>query len=121
MERAVFFPSPPAQSSLISTKHLSNIGGSSVRAESHHLSDIGGKQDPFICLVYIGLPSNPQFLGPQQPEALAKWILGSKGPSGENREYLYELYAALDELGPGSGDRHVSNLVDKCRRFEIWY
>jgi cation transport protein ChaC len=30
------------------------------------------------CLVYIGLPENPQFLGPQDPDALARKILESE-------------------------------------------
>jgi cation transport regulator ChaC len=30
------------------------------------------------CLVYIGLPENPQFLGAQDPDALARKILESK-------------------------------------------
>lgn len=32
------------------------------------------------CLVYIGLPENPQFLGPQDPDALARKILESEFP-----------------------------------------
>lgn len=35
------------------------------------------------CLVYIGLPDNPQFLGPQDPQGLAEHIVTSRGPSGE--------------------------------------
>ncbi|KAJ4345881.1 uncharacterized protein N0V89_012017 [Didymosphaeria variabile] len=58
---------------------------------------------PVNTLVYIGLPSNPQFLGPQDPEALAAHILKSKGPSGENREYLFQLEEALRGLGRGWG------------------
>tara|TARA_R110002003_G_scaffold589_15_gene20692 strand:- start:32387 stop:33004 length:618 start_codon:yes stop_codon:yes gene_type:complete len=73
---------------------------------------------PLRCLVYIGLPSNPQFLGPQEPEALARRILASRGPSGENREYLYNLESALAGLGGESGDRHVSDLVERCRAIE---
>jgi cation transport protein ChaC len=73
---------------------------------------------PIRCLVYIGLPENPQFLGPQDPEALARRIVGSKGPSGENREYLYNLGEALRGLGRESGDRHVEDLVRRCRAIE---
>lgn len=68
--------------------------------------------------MYIGLPSNPQFLGSQDPDALARKILESKGPSGENREYLYMLETALRGLGRGSGDAHVQDLVRKCRALE---
>jgi cation transport protein ChaC len=70
------------------------------------------------CLVYIGLPSNPQFLGPQDPGELAKKILESKGPSGENKEYLYNLEKSLKGLGRESGDKHVQDLVRRCREIE---
>ncbi|KAF2030078.1 ChaC-like protein [Setomelanomma holmii] len=70
------------------------------------------------CLVYIGLPSNPQFLGPQDPDALARKILESTGPSGENREYLYNLEKALLGLSRESEDAHVSDLARRCREIE---
>jgi cation transport protein ChaC len=70
------------------------------------------------CLVYIGMPDNPQFMGPQDPQKLAEHILRSKGPSGENREYLYQLETALLALSPESGDGHVSDLADRCRKLE---
>ena len=70
---------------------------------------------PIKCLVYIGLPENPQFLGPQEPDALARKILESRGPSGE---YLFNLEEALLGLGGESGDRHVGDLVARCRGIE---
>jgi cation transport protein ChaC len=70
------------------------------------------------CMVYIGLPNNPQFLGPQDPQALAVHILRSKGPSGENREYLYMLGEALQALSAESEDEHVRDLVKRCRKLE---
>jgi cation transport protein ChaC len=76
------------------------------------------KSAPICCLVYIGLPENPQFLGPQDPEALARKILESKGPSGENREYLFNLEEALLGLSEESGDKHISDLVARCRKIE---
>jgi len=74
--------------------------------------------DKIQCLLYIGLPTNPQFVGPQDPQALAEHILRSRGPSGENREYLYQLGEALEGLGEGSGDEHVRDLVRRCREIE---
>lgn len=73
---------------------------------------------PIRCLVYIGLPSNPQFLGAQHPDALARKILASRGPSGENREYLFNLEEALLGLSPQSEDEHISDLVKRCRALE---
>ncbi|OAG08689.1 ChaC-domain-containing protein [Paraphaeosphaeria sporulosa] len=73
---------------------------------------------PIQTLVYIGLPSNPQFLGPQDPDELAAHILKSRGPSGENREYLFQLEEALRGLGEGARDEHVRDLVERCRGIE---
>lgn len=73
---------------------------------------------PIKCLVYIGLPDNPQFLGPQDPQALAEKIVQSRGPSGENREYLYQLEEALKDLSEESADEHVFDLARRCREIE---
>ena len=71
------------------------------------------------CMVYIGLPNNPQFTGAQEPQALSEHILRSKGPSGENREYLFMLEQALHDLGSESGDKHVEDLADRVRKLQV--
>lgn len=90
------------------------------------------------CLVYIGLPDNPQFLGPQDPQELAERIVRSRGPSGENKvisflgpswdwvakvsqDYLYQLETALNDLSEESGDEHISDLARRCREIEEVY
>ncbi|KID90207.1 ChaC-like protein [Metarhizium guizhouense ARSEF 977] len=73
---------------------------------------------PMETLVYIGTPDNEQFVGPQDPQKLAQHILNSKGPSGLNRDYLYGLDTALNELSPDSGDYHVSDLAQRVRALE---
>jgi cation transport protein ChaC len=70
-------------------------------------------------LVYIGTPDNDQFLGPQDPQALAEHIFKSEGPSGPNRDYLLSLETALDGLSAESGDGHVKDLARRLRAFEI--
>ena len=70
------------------------------------------------CLVYIGLPDNPQFIGPQDPQILAEHIATHSGPSGENRDYLYSLDQALQELSEESRDEHVHDLARRCRIIE---
>lgn len=66
-------------------------------------------------MVYIGLPSNPQFLGRQDPQDVAEVIARSTGPSGKNSEYLFMLEEALDGLAPESGDGHVWELARRVR------
>ncbi|KAI8953785.1 ChaC-domain-containing protein [Xylaria longipes] len=73
---------------------------------------------PIRTLVYIGTPDNDQFVGPQDPQALAEHIERSEGPSGLNRDYLLELEKALGELSPESGDAHVTDLSDRLREIE---
>ncbi|KAL8973933.1 MAG: hypothetical protein Q9197_001823 [Variospora fuerteventurae] len=67
------------------------------------------------CMVYIGLPENPQFLGVQEAGDVAGVIAKSKGPSGENLEYLFMLERSLRELGERAGDEHVEDLARRVR------
>ena len=87
------------------------------------------KQNPeFIkCLVYVGLPENPQYVGLQDLDSLAAHILRSSGPSGPNKEYLYALEEALNGLiGSGADgvgldkdrDEHIFELAQRCRQLE---
>ena len=69
-------------------------------------------------MVYIGLPTNPQFLGPQDPGDIARVIVSSRGPSGENAEYLFMLESALEGLGESSGDEHVKDLAVRVRNLQ---
>ena len=61
-------------------------------------------------LVYVGLPSNPAFVGPQSLDALAQRIYTCAGPSGPNPEYLLNLAKAVRELAPQSVDHHLFSL-----------
>ncbi|KAL8866596.1 MAG: hypothetical protein Q9174_006207 [Haloplaca sp. 1 TL-2023] len=70
------------------------------------------------CMLYIGLPSNPQFLGVQDQQDLAERIVGCRGPSGENVEYLFMLRDALAELSDGEEDRD-EHVQDLARRVEL--
>lgn len=62
---------------------------------------------------YSGTPENPQFVARESvpgEHELAEHIFRSIGPSGPNKEYLFELHHALEELCPGSKDNHIRNL-----------
>ncbi|GBE79333.1 Glutathione-specific gamma-glutamylcyclotransferase [Sparassis crispa] len=56
---------------------------------------------------YVGRNDNPSFIGSEQIDALAERIWRSVGPSGRNKDYLYELVAAVRRLAPESYDSHL--------------
>ncbi|TKY85760.1 hypothetical protein EX895_005300 [Sporisorium graminicola] len=72
----------------------------------------GGQESLVLknALVYVGLPSNPAFVGPQSLDALAQRIYTCAGPSGPNPEYLLNLAKAVRELAPQSVDHHLFSL-----------
>ena len=54
----------------------------------------------------------------QSAEDVAAVIQRSRGPSGENSEYLVMLETALTCLGSESGDEHVNDLARRVRMTE---
>ncbi|KMT19700.1 hypothetical protein BVRB_1g007560 [Beta vulgaris subsp. vulgaris] len=67
-------------------------------------------------LVYVASSDtslNQNYLGPASLEELAKQIVRAEGPSGPNREYLFQLEKALLELG--CKDAHVMGLAREVR------
>jgi cation transport regulator ChaC len=68
----------------------------------------------FSALVYFAGPDNPHFLGPAPLEDMARHILGARGPSGENLDYLLRLDESLRALS--APDPHVSSLCACVRR-----
>lgn len=92
---------------------IREINGYSIQYTPFHPAD--PSMGDIRCMVYIGMPDNPQFLGPLKPADVAKKINESRGPSGENREYLLQLEKALSTLSSESGDAHVSDLARRVR------
>lgn len=92
---------------------IREINGYSIQYTPFHPAD---RDQPEIqCMVYIGMPDNPQFLGALDPQAVALKINESRGPSGENTEYLLNLEKALVSLSPESHDEHISDLARRVR------
>ncbi|KAE8349958.1 ChaC-domain-containing protein [Aspergillus coremiiformis] len=76
---------------------------------------------PITCMVYIGQPTNPQFLRDpalREPQDVAEVISRGRGQSGKNTEYLYLLEKALEGLGLGSADGYVTDLVRRVKAIE---
>ena len=62
-------------------------------------------------LLYRATPDNDNYLGPASLDAIAAQICSSRGPSGENLEYLLRLGAALREMG--MPDPHIESLIQR--------
>ncbi|CEJ57276.1 hypothetical protein PMG11_05975 [Penicillium brasilianum] len=76
---------------------------------------------PITTMVYIGRPTNPQFLREserREPQDVAQVISAGHGLSGKNTEYLYLLEKALEGLGLGTADVHVTDLVKRVKAIE---
>ncbi|MFT5488207.1 MAG: cation transport protein ChaC [Paracoccaceae bacterium] len=66
-------------------------------------------QRPADGLIYIATPGNPNWLGEAPLPEIAAQVRSSKGPSGQNTEYVVELARALAEMG--ADDPHVFGLA----------
>ncbi|KAJ5270930.1 hypothetical protein N7505_006688 [Penicillium chrysogenum] len=92
----------------------------------HPTVDVEGAGDstgssPIICMVYIGQPTNPQFLrdaAHREPQHVAQVISAGHGLSGKGSEYLFMLEKGLEGLGLGTADVHVTDLVRRVKAIE---
>ncbi|KAJ0700012.1 putative glutathione-specific gamma-glutamylcyclotransferase, gamma-glutamyl cyclotransferase [Helianthus annuus] len=67
-------------------------------------------------MVYIASPdkANINYLGPASVEEIAKQIVHAEGPSGPNRDYLFNLEKTLLQMG--CKDEHVMKIADEARK-----
>ncbi|KAF7349040.1 Gamma-glutamylcyclotransferase [Mycena venus] len=67
---------------------------------------------------YVGRRDNPSFIGSEPLPDLAHRIWISVGPSGPNKEYLYNLANAVRELSPESYDKHLFALEELVKALD---
>ncbi len=67
-------------------------------------------------LLYVATETNPAFLGKATEQAIAQHIFESRGPSGENSEYLLLLAESLRELN--ANDDHVFAIEHHLRELQ---
>lgn len=84
-----------------------------VRDNNEH-----GHLKPFELTIYIGTEDNEWYAGPAPLEEIARQILVSEGPSGTNKEYLYNLAQSMRSMAPGVDDDHLFRLEKLVRRLD---
>ena len=72
--------------------------------------------DAFDVIAYIGKVTDKQYAGPAPIVEMANTILKSVGPSGPNKEYLFNLASALRQLG--IEDEHIFELEEAVKSLE---
>lgn len=79
---------------------------------------------PFVLEFYLATSDNPFYIGNESVETIARHIVASSGPSGTNREYLYQLATAMRQLLTDettmdtSHDPHLFELENLVRTLE---
>ena len=71
----------------------------------------------FDVIAYVGDLSDKQYAGPAPLEDMADTIYRSEGPSGLNKDYLYNLAASLRDV-IGVDDQHVFELEEAVRKLD---
>ncbi|XP_017012134.2 putative glutathione-specific gamma-glutamylcyclotransferase 2 [Drosophila takahashii] len=85
--------------------------------EYQNTTAAGGGGDPIQVIMYVATQANDSYAGDVwQVPCIARQIFSSAGPSGPNREYLFNLAAAMEQLFPGAVDEHLEELVACVRR-----
>ncbi|TIA91975.1 hypothetical protein E3P99_00822 [Wallemia hederae] len=69
-------------------------------------------------LIYVGRLDNEAFVGPEPLKELAMRIATHEGPSGTNKEYLYQLAEHVRRICPESTDHYLEQLTQQVRQYE---
>ncbi|KAH9065015.1 ChaC-like protein [Lactarius vividus] len=82
--------------------------------------DVHGAGDVLVCGAecYVGRNDNPSFVGSEPLEELADTVWHAVGPSGRNKDYVYNLAAAVRALAPEAHDSHLFALEARLRELD---
>eukprot|EP00095_Tigriopus_kingsejongensis_P004457 maker-scaffold168_size293125-snap-gene-0.28 protein:Tk04457 transcript:maker-scaffold168_size293125-snap-gene-0.28-mRNA-1 annotation:"cation transport regulator-like protein 2" len=89
-------------------------GGYSQRRELFYPQN--DTEDPKEVTLYIGEKTHRQYAGPDDLGVMAQTILTRVGPSGPNKDYLYNLAQAMRDIDPL--DQHIFELERAVKTLE---
>jgi cation transport regulator ChaC len=67
-------------------------------------------------LIYIASPDNSAYLGEASVQDIAKQVFSASGPSGRNRDYVYQLAEALRQHD--ENDEHVFQIEQALKKMK---
>jgi cation transport regulator ChaC len=102
---------PRVAEEIIASLDIRELGGYERHRLAVHCEGASGIEE---ALCYVAGVRNEHYLGPAPVDQIAEQVLGARGPSGTNREYLFELEHALERHG--MLDAHTAELADAVRR-----
>jgi len=105
---AVYFVAAPADALLVELDYRERAGYERVSL------DVTTADRCLPAITWIAAPGNAYDAPPLPLEALAEHMSRSVGPSGRNDDYVFQLEAALQDLG--AEDAQVSALAELLRR-----
>ncbi|XP_045504110.1 putative glutathione-specific gamma-glutamylcyclotransferase 2 [Colias croceus] len=92
------------------TKHLDyrEKNGYSKKIVTFHPRD--SKLEPFELTLYVATQENESYAGAASIEDIAKQVVVCRGPSGLNKDYVYQLADAMRQIAPEVDDDHLFSL-----------
>lgn len=100
------------------TKHLDfrEKNGYEKKIVTFHPKD--QVEGSFSLTLYVATEENNSYAGPASIEDIAKQVVSCSGPSGTNKEYVYNLAEAMRDLVPSVRDDHLFQLESAVRRLD---
>lgn len=89
-----------------------------VNVKFYPTTDSNQTVDPLDLIVYVATEDNCSYAGHTDIPDLAAQVISATGPSGRNRDYVYNLAKAFRELFPGEHDEHLFALEEEVKRQE---
>ncbi|XP_047034474.1 putative glutathione-specific gamma-glutamylcyclotransferase 2 [Helicoverpa zea] len=100
------------------TKHLDyrEKNGYMRKTITFHPADMN--HEPFQLTLYVATEENESYAGEASIEEIAQQVVSCHGPSGPNKEYVYNLAATMRKLVPDVKDDHLFELEAAVRRLD---
>jgi len=89
------------------------LGGYIQKITLFHTAD--NKHAPFPVLVFVATPKSSYWLGPAESHVIAEQVIGSRGPSGHNVEYVLRLADWFHQMLPNVYDDHLFSIETQLR------